>query len=213
MVEKVFWSKPYLREIEAEVAGVEGNVVTLDRTIIFPFSGGQESDEGTIGGCPVLKAEIADGEIFYTLEKGHALKKGDRVPVKINWDRRYKLMRLHFAAEIVLELVNQNYGDIEKIGAQISEHKGRLDFAWDGNISDTFDFLQTELHRIVDADLKIISDFDDPEKETRYWQIEGFAKVPCCGTHPNSTGEIGKVALKRNNRGKKKERIEVILIE
>ncbi|MDD3850945.1 MAG: alanyl-tRNA editing protein [Firmicutes bacterium] len=213
MVEKVFWSNSYLREIEAKVTGVEGNVVTLDRTIIYPFSGGQESDGGTIGGYPVLKAEIIEGEIFYTLEKGHALKKGDQVSVKIDWDRRYKLMRLHFAVEIVLELVNQNYGDVEKIGAHISEHKGRLDFAWNGNISETFGFLQAELDRIVDADLKILSDFDDADKEIRYWQIESFAKVPCCGTHLKSTAEIGKVTLKRNNRGKQKERIEITLVE
>ncbi len=213
MVEKVFWSSPYLREIEAKITGAEGNVVTLDRTIIYPFSGGQESDEGTIGGYPVLKAEIIGGEIYYTLEKGYTLKRGDKVPVKINWDRRYKLMRLHFAVEIVLELVNQNYGAPGKIGAHISEQKGRLDFAWNGNISETFDFLQAELDRIVDADLKIISDFDDVDKEIRHWQVEGFAKVPCCGTHLNSTGEIGKVTLKRNNRGKAKERIEVMLVE
>lgn len=75
MVEKVFWSSPYLREIEAKITGAEGNVVTLDRTIIYPFSGGQESDEGTIGGYPVLKAEIIGGEIYYTLEKGYTLKR------------------------------------------------------------------------------------------------------------------------------------------
>jgi Ser-tRNA(Ala) deacylase AlaX len=213
MVERVFWTNPYLREIEARITGAEGSAVTIDRTIIYPFSGGQESDEGTIGGYPVLKAELSGGEIFYILERGHTLKKGDRVTVKIDWDRRYKLMRLHFATEIVLELVNQSYGSPEKIGAHISEDKGRLDFAWDGNIAETFELLQSELRRIIDADLEIISDFDDAAKRIRYWQIDGFAKVPCCGTHLERTGEIGQVALKRNNRGRLKERIEITLVE
>jgi Ser-tRNA(Ala) deacylase AlaX len=66
---------------------------------------------------------------------------------------------------------------------------------------------------VVSADFKIKSGFDDIEREIRYWQIDGFAKVRCCGTHLKTTGEIGQVSLKRNNRGNKKERIEITLIE
>ena len=34
--------------------------------------------------------------------------------MKIDWDKRYKIMKLHFAAEIILELVNQNFDRPEK---------------------------------------------------------------------------------------------------
>lgn len=47
-VRKLFWEDPYLTETEAEITGVRENIITLDRTIAYAFSGGQDSDSGTI---------------------------------------------------------------------------------------------------------------------------------------------------------------------
>lgn len=44
------------------------------------------------------------------------------------------------------------------------------------------------------------------------WEIEGFSKVPCGGTHVKSTAEVGFVTLKRINIGGGKERIEIRLV-
>jgi len=210
---KIFWLDPYLTELNASVVFVSGDLLTLDRTIFFAFSGGQESDMGTIGGLKVLEAKKEGAEIFYQLEPGHNLKPGDPVLIKIDWERRYRLMRLHFAAEIILELINQNYGNPEKIGAHISAHKARIDFRWTGNIADQFGFLKAELDKIIKADLEIISDFSDKEQEIRYWEVKGFGKVSCGGTHLKRTGEVGEVKLKRDNIGKGKERVEITLLE
>ena len=210
--EKVFWEDPYCTELTAKVTSVEGDVLTLDRTIFFAVSGGQDSDAGTIGGHSVKEARKDDGEIFYTLEGPHPFIVDDEVDVVIDWDRRYKLMRLHFAAEIVLELMYRHFNRAVKIGANIHQDKSRLDFAWDGNISDTFQLLELNAGRLIDADLPIKSEFSDTAREKRYWEIEGFAKVACGGTHIRTTGEVGAIALKRKNIGKGKERIEISLI-
>jgi Ser-tRNA(Ala) deacylase AlaX len=210
---KVFWLDPYLTELNASVVLVNEALITLDRTIFFAFSGGQESDMGTIGGLKVLEARKDGTEIFYQLEPGHNLQPGDPVLIKIDWERRYRLMRLHFAAEIILELINQNYGNPEKIGAHISPNKARIDFRWTGSIADRFGFLKKELDKIVQADLEIISDFSDQEQEIRYWEVKGFGKVSCGGTHLKRTAEVGPVKLKRDNIGKGKERIEIALLD
>lgn len=209
-VAKVFWDDPYLTELQACVTNVAGDSITVDKTIAFAFCGGQESDYGTIGGYEIVQAEKKERQIRYRLD-GHTLSVGDPVLIKIDWNRRYKLMRLHFAAEIVLELVYQNFNRPEKIGAHIAEDKARLDFLWQGNISQIFSFLQNEIQKLVQRNLPIKSTFSDPENERRYWEIENFAKVPCGGTHIKRTGEIGELLLKRNNIGKGKERIEIYL--
>lgn len=49
------------------------------------------------------------------------------VVMTIDWPRRYRLMRLHFAAELILEIVTQKY-QLEKVGAHIAESKARIDF-------------------------------------------------------------------------------------
>ncbi|WP_319562687.1 alanyl-tRNA editing protein [Marispirochaeta sp.] len=212
-VEKVFWNNPYLTQIDASVQSSDGEVITLDKTIFYAFSGGQESDSGFIGGLTVIRAEKRDKEIFYTIDSGNSLKPGQSVSVSIDWPRRYRLMRLHFAAELVLELVFRNYDSPEKTGAHISENKARLDFMWEGNISGIFPVLQEKLARIIEGNLEIHSRFSDPENETRYWEIEGFGKAACGGTHLRRTGEIGEIRLKRNNIGRGRERIEITLAD
>ena len=210
-VEKKFWDDPYVTELRATVTKVDGEKITVDKTIAYAFSGGQESDKGTINNYRIIKAEKCDTEIIYSMDALHDLKIGDDVLIKIDWERRYKLMKLHFAAELVLELINQKFNDPEKVGAHIAEDKARVDFLWQGNISQTFDLLNKEIEELVNRDLPIKSEFSDIEKEIRYWEIENFAKVPCGGTHLKRTGELGRVILKRNNIGKGKERIEITL--
>jgi Ser-tRNA(Ala) deacylase AlaX len=210
-VEKLFWEDPYLIETVAKVTEISGGSITLDRTIIFAFSGGQQSDSGTIGGHEIIKADKVGQEIFYTIDAAHCLKVGDEVQLKIDWGKRYKLMKLHFAAELVLELVYRGYDHPEKIGANITEDKARVDFAWSGSIASIFPELEPKLQKLIDEDLSIRSEFKDKNTEERFWEIEGFAQISCGGTHLRRTGEIGPLLLKRNNIGKGKERIEIYL--
>jgi len=122
-------------------------------------------------------------------------------------------MRLHFAAEIILELVYQHLRSIKKIGAHIAQDKARIDFEWGENISKMFTVIGDKARSIVEANQEIVSAFSDEDAEERYWEISGFARVPCGGTHLRRTGEIGKIELKRKNPGKGKERIEIYLRE
>lgn len=211
MTQKLFWPDPYLTRLDAQVTGVNGDEITLDRTIFFAFSGGQESDAGTIGGRRVLQARKDDAEIVYTLEAGHGLRSGDPVTIQIDWDRRYKLMRLHFAAEIVLELAYRRLPGVQKVGAHIAADKARIDFEWGDNLTSLLPAIEQEAQAIFAADQPITSAFSDEAAEQRYWEVSGFARVACGGTHLKRTGEVGAIRLKRQNPGRGKERIEIIL--
>jgi Ser-tRNA(Ala) deacylase AlaX len=211
MTKKIFWQDPYQTTLDTSVASVNGNVITVKETIFFAFSGGQESDHGTIGNHPVLEAKKVDKEIFYTLAGGHGLLSGDAVTIKIDWERRYKLMRLHFAAEVVLELVCQRLPAIKRIGAHIAADKARIDFEWEHSLTPAITALQQAAQAIVNANQEIIRAFSDEANERRYWKILEFSQVPCGGTHINRTGEIGVIRLKRVNPGKGKERIEIYI--
>ena len=213
MTRKVFWENPYRATLETRVAGVCGNDVTLEATILFALSGGQESDRGTIGGHPVLEARKQGAEIVYSLADGHGLSPSEPVRVAIDWERRYRLMRLHFAAEIVLELAYKALGTGTKIGAHIAADKARIDFLWGESVSALLPALRQEALAVVAADAPIVSAYSNIAAERRYWEIPGFARVPCGGTHLRRTGEIGAIDLKRKNIGKGKERIEIFLDE
>lgn len=180
-MKKVFWENPYQSTLTTTVATVNGNEVTFNETIAYSFAGGQESDTATVNRISILSSRMEPGLIFYTLPDNHGLISGDQVNMVIDWPRRHKLMRLHFAAELVLEIVTQNY-HLEKVGAHIAETKARIDFKAESNLSQYFETILT-----------------------------GFAQVPCGGTHVNTTGEVGYVTLKRERPGKGIERIDIRL--
>jgi Ser-tRNA(Ala) deacylase AlaX len=209
---KVFWEDPYQQTLTTKVASVEGNEVSFEDTISFSFSGGQESDNATVNGLPILDSRIQDLLIYYTLPEAHNLSVGQEVTMQIEWPRRYKLMRLHFAAELVLEIVTQRF-QFEKIGAHIAETKARIDFICDKNISTLFEAILTEYEGIIRSNRPIQTGFTDVATQNRYWKIDGFAEVPCGGTHVKSTGEVGFIILKRCNIGGSKERIEIRLVD
>jgi len=211
-MKKIFWENPYQTSLTTKVSLVDGNKVLFDEIIAYSFAGGQESDKATVNGIPVIDSVREDKLIYYILPDDHGLREEDAVIMEIDWPRRHRLMRLHFAAELILEIVTQKYG-LEKIGAHISEDKSRIDFISDENISKRFDEIISTYNKIIEADQPIRKGYSDEENQRRFWEIDGFARVPCGGTHVDSTGEVGLVTLKRDSRGKSKERIIIRLID
>jgi Ser-tRNA(Ala) deacylase AlaX len=205
---KVFWDNPYQTELNTRVESVVGDEVLFEETIAYSFSGGQESDRSTVNGLTILDSRMDGPRIYYRLPENHGLRVGQPIEMKIDWERRYRLMRLHFSAELILELITQRYR-WEKVGAHIGEMKARIDFRCTENISTAFSELITAYEKIIQQDLLIEKNFSDEANGRRYWKIEGFAEVPCGGTHVRSTGEVGKIQLKRENPGKGLQRVVI----
>jgi len=210
---KQFWQDPYLTTMTTKVVDCDGPIVRLAATIFYAMTGGQQSDVGTIGGYPVIEARVNGLQIDYILPPDHQLKVSDQVTVTIDWTVRYRVMRLHMAAELVLELMYQLYQQPEKIGANITSEKARIDFQWPTNISLVFPELLGRVNQMIDSDYPISSSFVDESNQQRAWRIAGFAQVACGGTHLKSTSEIGTINLKRVNIGQGKERIEITLCD
>jgi Ser-tRNA(Ala) deacylase AlaX len=137
-MKKIFWDNPYQTTLQTIVTTVDNNITLFDATIAYSFAGGQESDKASVNNIPILDSKMVDQLIYYTLLNDHGLKPGDQVTMEIDWPRRSRLMQLHFAAELILEIVTQKY-KFEKIGAHIAETKARIDFIADHNISTFFE--------------------------------------------------------------------------
>ncbi len=213
MTRKVFWEDPYLSQLETVITSIDNHQVTVDRTILYPFSGGQERDHGTLGDRTVVDARKVGREIIYTLDNVEGLSVGDVLVMKIDWERRYALMRLHFAAELVLETARRAFPSIEKIDAHISQDKARVDFLWKESLNPHLPGVQEKVNQLIAEGREIISAYSDEETEQRYWEVSGFARVACGGTHLKRTSEVGAITLKRDNIGRGKERIEIYLKE
>ena len=187
MTRKIFWDDPYAISHQTRVAAVDGGDIELESTIFFAMSGGQESDHGSIAGIPVLSARKEGLRIIYTLPPAHGIRVGQTVQVEIDWARRYRLMRLHFAAELVLEIFYKELKGVDKVGAHIAPDKARIDFAWPESISALLPAFAEMANQVISSNRDIATGFDDVLNERRYWEIQGFSRVPCGGTHVRST--------------------------
>jgi Ser-tRNA(Ala) deacylase AlaX len=211
-MKKIFWDNPYQIALITTVQAVDGNRLLFAETIAYSFAGGQESDKAWVNGIPILDSKIEGNLIYYTLADGHGLSIGDEVTMTIDWQRRSRLMRLHFAAELILEIVTQTY-HFEKVGAHIAEHKARIDFRSDTSISPLLPAILAQYNEIITSDRIIEKGYSDVANQRRFWKIDGFAQVPCGGTHVRSAAEVGFVMLKREHPGKSIERIEIRLVD
>lgn len=237
MTEEVFRADAYAKSCEARVAHVDETGIALDRTVFYPTGGGQPGDSGTLTTADGRAVRIADtrkdpetGAPLHVPEAAdHGLKPGDAVTAAIDWERRYKHMRMH----TLLHLVCAHFKDATITGAQVGAEKSRVDF----NLPDTAldkDDVTAALNALVALDRPVrpvwISDAElaaQPELirtmsvkpptgmgRVRLLEIEGVDLQPCGGTHVARTGEIGKVAVSKiENKGRQNRRINVVFAE
>lgn len=217
MTTKLFWDDPYLTECTAKVTSTDGNKVKLDRTVFFAFSGGQESDSGTIGGITVVNA-VKQGEkesiidIEYELEKVPDFRAGDEVEVKIDPQKRSNLRRLHSGAHIAYYFIVEKFGKMKIIGSNIASEKARVDFETQNNLGEGLQEVEQKLNDYLSQGHQILRTKDEKHPDLLWWECS-LGKMPCGGTHARNTSEIGSLKLKRVTKGAGKERIEIFIAE
>ena len=231
MTIELFREDSYLKECEANVVSVDERGICLDRTIFYPMGGGQPGDSGTLIGFEGTETPIADtfkdretGDHLHVPSEGAPLPAaGDKVTLRIDWDRRYRLMRMHSCMHLLCAVVPAGV-----TGGSVREDSARLDF----DLPDPPDKLQIEedLKRLIAENhsmrLEWITD-DDLEQQpelvrtmsvkpptgagrVRLVRFEGVDLQPCGGTHGAATGEIGRVRIRKiEKKGKKNRRITV----
>ena len=231
MTEELFREDSYLRECDATVTGIDDGAVNLDRTVCYPLGGGQPGDTGTMtwndASARIVDTRYGDGgAIRHILEEGRALPAvGDRVHVDLDWDRRYRHMRMHTAMHLLGAVLQ--YG---VTGGNISAEKSRLDFDMEDTVDKeavaaALEALVAGDHAvscrwITDAELDAQPDLvrtmsvQPPRGKgrVRLLEIDGVDLQPCGGTHLRSTAEVGKVRIgKVEKKGRRNRRVNLHL--
>ncbi len=232
MTRMLFWEDPYQGEFSAQVISANGNDVTLGSTCFFFSSGGQPSDTGEIEGIRVLDVHKGDdGVVVHVLQGQPTFKPGQLVRGRIDWERRYRIMRLHSACHVMSGVLLKSFNIRKHTGIRIYPDKARMDFDMGKLDHATAQEIETEANRIVQEHRDIVAriasweEVDrDPElktvSENRYETIEvprileiiGFDKQLDGGTHVRNTAEIGKIKIvKTENKGRNNKRLTLII--
>lgn len=230
MTRKLYWEDAYQKEFDAKVVSVNGNEIVLDQTCFYPTSGGQLNDIGEINGTRIAGVRYNEnGDITHILEEETDFKPGDMVHGKIDWGRRYKIMRIHSAAHVISAVLIKNVGNVMFTGSQIYEDRARMDFNLEKLDDEIVKLIEDKSNEAVQMRLPIISRIitaeeakNDPSlkrvdpslyekyKELRVVEIKDFDVQLDGGTHVANTVEIGKIkVVKRENKGKNNRRITI----
>ena len=231
MTEELFREDSYLQETDAVVVAVGDSAVILDRTVFYPHGGGQPGDSGTMtwndGKAAIVATIYGDGRtIEHILEEGaNAPSVGTTVNVRLDWDRRYRHMRMHTAMHLLGSVLQ--YG---VTGGNISATKSRLDFDMEDTVDKeavtaALEALVEEDHAVscrwiteeqLDAQPELVRTMSvQPPRGKgiiRLLEIEGVDLQPCGGTHLRTTAEVGNIRIgKVENKGKHNRRVNIHL--
>lgn len=214
MTKKLFWENQYQVEFDATITKNIGNSVVLDATGFYPQGGGQVGDTGYLNGIRVVDTQPAEEtDIAHNLEIKPFFSVGALVHGKIDWERRYKIMRLHSGAHIVYFLMQEVFGEDCKPASSglLDEEKERSDYLFEEKLDEEKLKLVEEIaNQIIKKGYEIKT---WSENGKRYWKMELFPAMKCGGTHVKDSSEIGEIKVEKGKKpGKGKERIEISLL-
>ena len=229
---KLFEENSYTKEFEAKIINIdkEIKVIELEKTAFFGKGGGQPGDSGLLvsesGSVEVIETIKKEDSILHQVNSVANLKIGDLIKGKINWEKRYKFMKMHTALHLLCAVVPAGV-----TGGQIGELKSRLDF--NANINSmNKEEVQIKLNQALKNDNEISYEWVNsqvlekkpelirtmtvkPPKtngKIRLVKIGNIDLQPCGGTHVKNTSEIGSIIIgKIENKGKMNRRINISL--
>jgi misacylated tRNA(Ala) deacylase len=222
----------YQKEFEAKIQNVNGSQVILDQTAFHPLTGGVVHDTGYITKDHVkhmiLRVEIdrETKEIAHVLDDAGGLSSGDTVKGMLNWERRYRLMRLHTAAHLIAAIMYRDYNALIT-GGQVDCEQAKLDFNLPKTEREIFEdavakansdvgkgtalkiyFLERTEALKVPGIVKLAERMPPQVKELRIVEIPGIDVQADGGPHVNNTREIDEISLvKIENKGKTQRRV------
>lgn len=234
--ETLFREDAYMREAEARVVAInERGGILLDRTVFYATSGGQPGDTGKltrVDGAPIDIAATVTGEtkdqIIHVPAAGQGLPKpGETLQMAIDWERRYRLMRMHTACHLLSAICPYPI-----TGASVNEEDSRIDFDLP-DASVTKEDVTARLMEMVEADHPIFTRWISDEelaanpalvKSKNVRPPAGTGRIrlvcigedaaidsqPCGGTHVARTGEVGEIHIgKIEKKGRENRRFRI----
>ena len=229
---KLFENDAYLNEFEAKIIKIikEDNHIELNQTAFYAKSGGQPGDKGEIeregSKIQVLETIKENNKVVHIVDDLKDLEENCDIIGKINWDLRYKHMRMHTALHLLCSIV-----PLGVTGGQIGYEKSRLDFNDPDKLINKEE-LEEKINLLVEDNHTITTEViesrileEKPElvrtMSVKPPQVDGKIRLvrigevdlqPCGGTHVKSTIEIGKIQIgKIENKGKMNRRVNLLL--
>ncbi len=223
--QKIYLDNMYLRNLSVRVLRVYTTrgkriYVITDKTIFHPKGGGQPSDKGWIRGTgfevEVKKVLERNGVVIHygKLKNGITEIMDENVELQLDWNHRYRIMRIHTAGHILDQAVHEVYGrTVETIDALHGPPEPYTEYRAFPPSSSMLRLIEERANRIVAEDRRVKVVYARPGELDAYVLnapnmkrlpraelyrivvIEGINAIPCTGTHVSNTREVGSITV------------------
>ena len=208
--------------------------VVLDRTAFYIGGGGQPYDTGVLEfegqERQVTRVGRSDGKIVHTIE-GPAPAAGASVTGRIDWERRYSLMRTHTALHILCGVIWRDYG-AKITGGDMRPGEARMDFELENMSAQVAQEVEERINVEVAAARNVLvnrlsrQEADlEPDlirtkinllppniSEVRTIDIKGLDLQADGGTHVANTREVGVIkVVGHESKGRINKRLRIAL--
>jgi misacylated tRNA(Ala) deacylase len=240
--ELLFQRDSALSAMDAVVTDIQAGerLVSLDRTIFYPGGGGQPSDSGALtrtadgASWPVVSSRKGETGVWHELGGDGPLPAiGDAVRGELDWERRYRLMRMHTALHVLCGVVFRDYGALVT-GGNMGPDRARMDFEMDSSeftperVAEIERRANEEIQAGREVRVRILpreEAFQIPDlirtkinllpegiAEVRTVEIVGLDLQADGGTHVQNTREVGGLrVVGTRSKGKANKRLEIEL--
>lgn len=209
--DRLHYENAYLRAFDARVIAVkEDGWAALDRSAFYPTSGGQPFDTGRLNAARVVDAEVENGVVWHKTDA--PLRVGEEVHGEIDWPRRWDHMQQHAGDHMLAGAAWQLFGGVT-VGLHLGKENSTIDMDMPGGrthlSAEEIAALETLVNRRVQQDDPIRCWFPGTEElaslplrkkptvdsRVRVVAMGDYEMVPCGGTHPSTTGQIGPIKI------------------
>ena len=218
MTELLYLEDSYLKNFAALVVGHDAgqNAVLLDRSAFYPGGGGQLPDHGwlRLDGAEYRVSKVKRGNAH--IIDGDLPPVGSDVHGRIDWERRYKIMRTHTAMHILCGVIWRDYG-ASVTGGNMDILSGRMDFEFERLAPEVVNLIEEAINLEVAAARDVRTQilpraqaFQIPDlirtkinllpesiKEVRTVEIVGLDLQADGGTHVANTREVGHITISK----------------
>jgi alanyl-tRNA synthetase len=218
--ERLYYANAYLTSFTARVLARDddGRRVYLDRTALYPTSGGQPRDTGCLNGITVVDVIDEDERIAHLLAMP---LDADFVRGEVDWERRFDHMQQHSGQHLLSAIFADVFG-YETVSVHFGATSATLDLAVDEVPAVQLVDAERRANALVAEGRPIDVSFEDARHAAglrkapdrggllRIVTIDAIDRSACGGTHVRATSEIGAVLLRRQEKVRKATRLEFL---
>lgn len=223
--ERLYFDDPYLQTFTATVTQqreIDGRpAVALDRSAFYPEGGGQPGDRGTLDGVAVLDTQSdADDEVWHLLAGPLT---GAEVHGQIDWRWRFDFMQQHHGQHLLSAACEQLL-QARTVAVHLGLEVCTVDLAQPELTPEQIAEVEMLTNQMIWVNAPVLARFVTPDElsalslrkppqaydRIRIVSAGDFDHSPCGGTHPQRTGEVGSVVIRRWERYKGGARVEFI---